>query len=146
MIHYAKMAQALGFDHFLVVGDSSESCTAFRERWCAGAANSGSATAAEAKSAAPPGGAAGGDPLAGCMASYPGCGYYGEGLSEAWVQAGYMVVERLWLYRYHLAAELARRGINVLMSDLDGTRTHCPATALCPAAGARWPGLSVLCL
>lgn len=95
LLHYARMAQSLGFDHFLVIGDSSATCDLFKASWCLNPSDDG------------------------CMTTYPGCGWVGEGLGSIWEFAKEKGVERLWMFRYHIAAELLRRGINVLMSDLD---------------------------
>lgn len=83
-----------------------------------------------------------GDLPAGCGPPghpYPGCAVLGDGFDgepqsggeagdgdgggwrrKAWAFARLKPVERLWLARYHVAALLLRRRVNVLMSDLDG--------------------------
>lgn len=78
-------------------GLDRQSCDVFKQQWCDGVDDS------EGQ----------------CTALYPGCGWF----SRFGAGSGDVVnknVERLWLYRYHVAAELVRRGVNTLMSDLDG--------------------------
>lgn len=129
MLHYARMAQSLGFDHFVAIGDSEEACTAFRAAWCTG----GAEQQQQQTGAIPPPEGLLPDH---CMASYPGCGWAGAGWGDE-VRSGEKKVEWLWLFRYHLAAELARRGINVLMSDLDGAdAARCAAALVRTAASA----------
>lgn len=35
MLHYARMAQSKGFDHFVPIGWRGSCCDAFRREWCA---------------------------------------------------------------------------------------------------------------
>lgn len=105
MVHYGRMVQALGFDHFVVLTNDPPACDAFRKAWCSGDADGvqdGNST---------------------CESTYPGCAWYTPAElddAEGWTAARIMNVEALWLWRYHVAVEFLRRGVNVLMSDLDG--------------------------
>lgn len=102
MHHFALMAQAVGYDHFVPIGWDAASCEAFRRSWCGGV---------------------------GCTdpgAHYPGCAFLdssavdGGGGHPRWVDAKKAdKIVYLWMVRYHVATEALRRGINVLMSDTD---------------------------
>lgn len=113
-VHYGRMAQALGFDHFIVLTNDPPACDKFREAWCS-----------DAETAAAGGG---GNSSASCATTYPGCAWYTPAEledAEGWKAARIMAVEALWLWRYHVAVEFLRRGVNVLMSDLDGVGCGC---------------------
>lgn len=110
------------------MGADARACAAFRRAWCSPGPPDYSTAGADT-------GAGGWE--AGCGPPghpYPGCAYLGGAFrhgkggatadddwrSAAWAHAGGRAVERLWLARYHVAAQLLRRRVNVLMSDLDG--------------------------
>lgn len=109
MHHFAQMAQALGFDHFVPIGHSKASCDAFRSSWCGGVGCNDSA------------------------ALYPGCAFLDGDVDDGdprWRDAKRVdPVPYLWMVRYHVAAEALRRGINVLLSDTDVAITSGAAGA-----------------
>lgn len=112
-------------------------CDVFRSVWCSGDAAAASAVvthpyATDARPKSDNTGANADDAPCGPPAHpYPGCGWIGQSAAHradgpqpwrarAWEFAASKQVERLWLARYHVAAQLLRGGFNVLMSDLDG--------------------------
>lgn len=105
----------------MVLANEEDVCDIFQVAWCSDAETAG--------------GDEGNRSTTACADSYPGCAWFTpERLPNAvgWsaLKSGHNL-ETLWLLRYHLATEAMRRGINVLMSDLDG------------ACGAQGPGVSL---
>lgn len=108
--------QALGYDHFAVVGSEEGDCSLFEETWCSTQFGGpgpvpdapDNATAAAAVM---------------CRQAYPGCAWISATESEdgqyEWQHMQQRPVERLWLFRYIFAYECIQRGVNILISDLD---------------------------
>lgn len=127
MVHFSRMLQALGFDHFMALAHDENACTKFRRAWCTGDFASEDPDACKGKD------------LGALL--FPGCAWLDPRAPRAQMGRDHAVwnetqrmdeVMRLWLLRYFIASEALKRGVNVLMADTDGARHPSPLLAQCP--------------